>query len=157
MAHTLPTACMPFAKTLPKSVAFKPVSQLRCTSRRSYRLQTRGRRIHRVVAAAQDEEDLPPWARNEKLRDLAAGDKPDLPFPVYLLGSAIVAIAATGSWFELKNGNAVFGVLKPDNPLWGIILGFFGVSGYPTAGFLFYRAIQSANKASERADKADGY
>lgn len=100
----------------------------------------------------------------------------------------------TGSWFELKNGNAVFGVLKPDNPLWGIILGFFGVSGYPTAGvlaldilsallvyccfsycmcvltacqlslhaacytgFLFYRAIQSANKASERADKADGY
>lgn len=40
----------------------------------------------------------------------------------------------TGSWFELKNGNPVFGVLKPDNPFWGIILGFFGVSGYPTAG-----------------------
>ena len=26
-----------------------------------------------------------------------------------------------------------------------------------SAGFLFYKAIQSANKASERADKADGY
>ena len=26
-----------------------------------------------------------------------------------------------------------------------------------SAGFLFYKAFQSANKASERADKADGY
>ena len=40
----------------------------------------------------------------------------------------------TGSWFELGNKNAIFGVLGPDNPLWSIILGFFGVSGYPTAG-----------------------
>ena len=95
----------------------------------------------------------------------------------------------TGSWFELANKNAIFGVLGPNNPLWSIILGFFGVSGYPTAGdgshvgcmtilsscqllesgvistfarsnaagFLFYKAIQSANKDFERADKADGY
>lgn len=42
----------------------------------------------------------------------------------------------TGSWFELANKNAIFGVLGPDNPLWSIILGFFGISGYPTAGEL---------------------
>ena len=42
----------------------------------------------------QDEEELPPWARNEKLRELTANDGGDLPFGVYLLGSAIVAIAA---------------------------------------------------------------
>lgn len=43
-------------------------------------------------------------------------------------------VMQTGSWFELANKNAIFGVLGPDNPLWSIILGFFGVSGYPTAG-----------------------
>lgn len=113
------------------------------------------------------EEELPPWARKEKERELASMEKKDLPFGVYLLGSAVVAIAAvslsclcfqtatavgclsflhadhlypsmhclqTGSWFELANKNPIFGVLGPDNPLWKIILGFFGVSGYPTAG-----------------------
>lgn len=41
----------------------------------------------------QEQEELPPWARKEKERELAALEK-DLPFGVYLLGSAIVAIAA---------------------------------------------------------------
>ena len=45
-----------------------------------------------------------------------------------------VCVMQTGSWFELANKNAIFGVLGPENPLWSIILGFFGVSGYPTAG-----------------------
>ena len=40
----------------------------------------------------------------------------------------------TGSWFEFANKNAVFGVLRPENPLWAISLVFFGVTGYPTAG-----------------------
>lgn len=49
---------------------------------------------------------------------------------------ACVMPLQTGSWFELANKNAIFGVLKPDNPLYSIILGTFGVTGYPTAGLL---------------------
>ena len=48
--------------------------------------------------------------------------------------SQLFVCTQTGSWFELANKNPIFGVLGPSNPLWSIILGFFGVSGYPTAG-----------------------
>ena len=41
----------------------------------------------------QDEE-LPPWARAEKDRELRSSEKQDLPFGVYLLTAAVVAIAA---------------------------------------------------------------
>ena len=47
----------------------------------------------------QEEGELPPWARKEKERKLASMEKKDLPFGVYLLGSAVVAIAAV-SWFR---------------------------------------------------------
>lgn len=42
----------------------------------------------------EDLDELPPWARKEKLEKLAKEAGPDLPFPVYLLASAIIAIAA---------------------------------------------------------------
>ena len=44
--------------------------------------------------ADEDLDELPPWARKEKLQQLAKEAGPDLPFPVYLLASAIIAIAA---------------------------------------------------------------
>lgn len=100
-------------------------------------------------------EELPPWARNEAAAPVSASG--DLPFPVYLIGSCLVAIAAVGSIFEYFNQNPLFGVVQPDNPLWTPVLGLFAITGLPTAGFLFYKAISLANKASEEADRADGY
>ncbi|DBA88136.1 TPA: hypothetical protein ACH3X2_005130 [Trebouxia sp. C0005] len=155
--NTTPACYTYQASPLPRSLAFTPVSAKLLNRCQIKRVHQRRRNASHKVCAAQEKDELPPWARKEKERELASMEKKDLPFGVFLLGSAIVAIAATGSWFELANKNPIFGVLGPDNPLWTVILGFFGVSGYPTAGFLFYKAIQSANKDFERADKADGY
>ncbi|CAL8469806.1 g9348 [Coccomyxa elongata] len=104
-----------------------------------------------------EEEPLPPWIRGERERKLAAQEGSDLPFPVYLIGSALVAIAAVGSIFEFANRNPIFGVLPPDNFLWAPILLFFSITGFPSAGFLFFKAITAANKEAERQDKIDGY
>ena len=95
--------------------------------------------------------------------------------------------AQVGSIFEFANRNAIFGVVKPDNFLWAPILLFFAITGLPSAGavicagmhgadasgfveqhvlmpllpisagYLFLRAINAANKDSERQDKLDGY
>lgn len=100
-------------------------------------------------------EELPPWARNEAAAPVKSSG--DLPFPLYLVGSCLVAIAAVGSIFEYFNQNPIFGVVQPDSPLWAPILGVFVVTGFPSAGFLFYKAISLANKASEEADRADGF
>jgi hypothetical protein len=62
-----------------------------------------------------------------------------------------------GSIFEYVDKNPVFGVLQPDNPLWAPVLLFMGVTGLPTAGFLFYKGVQGANEAAELQDKMDGY
>jgi hypothetical protein len=142
-------------------------------------------------------EELPPWVRREKERELAAG-KSTVPWPLYLVASCLVAIAAVtgrarragagaqrrahggagsvrsgtsarpgrgearpraplcmrarpsrpcpppppalrrapqvGSVFEYFGGNAVFGVVQPDNPLWAPILGLFAFTGLPMAG-----------------------
>jgi hypothetical protein len=40
-------------------------------------------------------EELPPWARNEAAAPVS--ESGDLPFPVYLIGSCLVAIAAVNS------------------------------------------------------------
>lgn len=100
-------------------------------------------------------EELPPWARHEAAAPVDSSG--DLPFPVYLIGSCLVAIAAVGSIFEYFNQNPIFGVVQPDSPLWAPILGVFAITGFPSAGFLFYKAISLANKASEEADRADGF
>ena len=47
-----------------------------------------------LQCGVKEEDELPPWARKEKERELASLEKKDLPFGVFLLGSAIVAIAA---------------------------------------------------------------
>uniref|UniRef100_A0A061S0U3 Uncharacterized protein n=1 Tax=Tetraselmis sp. GSL018 TaxID=582737 RepID=A0A061S0U3_9CHLO len=110
----------------------------------------------RPQSTKEEEDELPPWVRRE--REKAAAEKTgDLPFGLYLLFSSFVAIAAVGSVFELVNGNALFGVLQPDNPFWKPILILFSVTGLPTAGFLFYKAVSAANKAADTMDSLDGY
>lgn len=99
-------------------------------------------------------EEPPPWAKNEGPQ----AEKPfEVPFGVYLIASSLVAIATVGSIFEYFNQNAIFGIIQPDSPLWLPILGFFSITGLPSTGFLFYKAISSANKASEEADRQDGF
>ncbi|KAI7839231.1 hypothetical protein COHA_007044 [Chlorella ohadii] len=107
----------------------------------------------------QRQEEEPIWVRRERERaaQQAARGSGDLPFGVYLLFSSFTAIAAIGSIFEYANQHAIFDVIQPDSPLYTPILGFFALTGLPTAGFLFYKAVQSANKAAEQMDKLDGY
>lgn len=110
------TACgMQTSAPLRTSLAFGPASRtLLASSQRTTGSRIRSRRSSRIYAVTQvsmpacmcwptraccksitlqEEEETPPWARKEKERELAALEK-DLPFGVYLLGSAIVAIAA---------------------------------------------------------------
>ena len=46
------------------------------------------------MATKKEEEELPSWIRAERERKLQAEEGSDLPFPVYLIASALVAIAA---------------------------------------------------------------
>lgn len=104
------------------------------------------------------QEEEPVWVRRERERELMAKEGPkDLPFGVYLLFSAIVAIAAIGSIFEYANKNPIFDAIYPDSPFYAPILGVFAITGVPTAGYLFYKAVSSANAEAERMDKLDGY
>lgn len=110
------------------------------------------------TGASQPAEDLPPWVRREKERELAAASgKKGLPWPLYLVFSCLVAIASVGSIFEYLDRNAVFGVIQPDSPLWAPVLGLFAITGLPTAGFLFFKGVQAANEAAEMQDRIDGY
>lgn len=51
----------------------------------------------------REEESLPPWIISERERELAAKEGADLPFPIYLIGSALVAIAAVSPLAVLWN------------------------------------------------------
>ena len=95
--------------------------------------------------------------RRERERAMAKQGGGDLPFGVYLLTSAIVAIAAVGSIFEYTSKNPIFDVIEADSPLYAPILGLFALTGLPTSGYLFYKAVSTANKEAERMDKLDGY
>lgn len=53
------------------------------------------------------------------------------------------------------NKNPIFGVVPPDNFLYTPILGMFAITGLPTAGWLFSKAISAANAAAERMDNVD--
>lgn len=61
-----------------------------------------------------------------------------------------------GSVFEFFNQNSIFGVVEPSSPLYLPILGIFVLTGPPTAGWLFIKAVTVANEEAERMDKADG-
>ena len=47
-------------------------------------------------------------------------------------------------------------MIEPSSPLYIPILGIFAVTGLPTAGWLFLKAVTVANEEAERMDKADG-
>lgn len=47
---------------------------------------------------------------------------------------ACSCLLQVGSIFEYLDGNAIFGVVAPDSPLWAPILGFFAFTGIPMAG-----------------------
>jgi len=81
----------------------------------------------------------------------------DLPFGLYLIASSFVAIAAIGSIFEYTSKKPIFDIIEADSPLYAPILGFFAITGLPTAAYLFYRSVEAANKEAERMDKVDGY
>ena len=102
------------------------------------------------------DEDLPPWVKREREKKIAE-QTGELPFGLYLLLSSMVAIAAIGSIFELANKNPLFGILPPENPLWAPILIAFAITGLPSAGYLFVKAISAANKAADAMDRVDGY
>ena len=50
--------------------------------------------IENAPCLQEKDEDLPPWIRSERERKAQTDEGSDLPFGVYLLGSALVAIAA---------------------------------------------------------------
>ncbi|KAK9741899.1 hypothetical protein RND81_03G136400 [Saponaria officinalis] len=106
--------------------------------------------------AQPDSDEPPPWARSEgKPVDLKDGV--ELPFFVYLLASAVTAIAAIGSIFEYANQKPVFGLLNSDSIFYTPVLGFFAFTGIPTSAFLWYKSVQAANKEAEEQDRRDGY
>ncbi|XP_059286937.1 uncharacterized protein LOC132040313 [Lycium ferocissimum] len=99
-------------------------------------------------------DEPPPWARNEAQKDSSTFQ---LPFIVYLLASAVTAIAAIGSVFEYVNQKPVFGVLGSDSVFYAPVLGFFAFTGIPTSAFLWFKSVQVANKEAEEQDRRDGY
>ncbi|KDP24911.1 hypothetical protein JCGZ_24289 [Jatropha curcas] len=108
--------------------------------------------------ARPDSDEPPPWARDEANgNDNSVKQSVELPFFVYLLASAITAIAAIGSVFEYVNKNPVFGILNSDSIFYAPVLGFFAFTGIPTSAFLWFKSVQTANKEAEEQDKRDGY
>ncbi|KAK9074836.1 hypothetical protein SSX86_003157 [Deinandra increscens subsp. villosa] len=101
-------------------------------------------------------DEPPPWARNETQQSSSSSGF-ELPFFVYLLASAITAIAAIGSVFEYVNQKPVFGLLNSDSIFYAPVLGFFAVTGVPTAAFLWFKSVQVANKEAEEQDRRDGF
>ncbi|KAG8044519.1 hypothetical protein GUJ93_ZPchr0005g15058 [Zizania palustris] len=102
-------------------------------------------------------DEPPPWARDGGGGGGAQEPGVQLPFYAYLLASAITAIAAIGSIFEYANQRPVFGVVSPDSALYAPLLGFFVFTGIPTSGFLWFKAVQTANKEAEEQDRRDGF
>ncbi|KAF7818374.1 uncharacterized protein G2W53_023829 [Senna tora] len=106
--------------------------------------------------AKPDSDEPPPWARDQPNNN-TSGQGFVIPFYVYLLASAITAIAAIGSIFEYVNQRPVFGVLSSDSVFYAPLLGFFTFTGIPFSGFLWFKSVQAANKEAEEQDKRDGY
>lgn len=77
---------------------------------------------------------MPIWVRREKERELQAKEDKGVPWGLYLLASVLIAIAAIGCIFEYIDGNAFFGIIQPDSPLWAPILIALAVTGLPSSG-----------------------
>ncbi|XP_023518065.1 uncharacterized protein LOC111781610 [Cucurbita pepo subsp. pepo] len=106
--------------------------------------------------AKPDSEEPPPWAREEG-KETGSQLGFQVPFYVYLLASSITAIAAIGSVFEYVNQKPVFGIINSDSIFYAPLLGFFAFTGIPTAGFLWFKSVEVANKEAEDQDRRDGY
>lgn len=106
--------------------------------------------------ANPDSDEPPPWARDEAGQS-GSQQSFQIPFTVYLLASAITAIAAIGSVFEYVNQKPVFGVLGSDSVFYAPVLGLFAFTGIPTAAFLWFKSVQVANQEAEEQDRRDGY
>lgn len=106
--------------------------------------------------ARPDSDESPPWAKDEG-KDNAPQQGFTVPFYVYLLASAVTAIAAIGSVFEYLNQKPVFGILNSDSIFYVPVLGFFAFTGIPTSAFLWFKSVQAANKEAEEQDRRDGY
>ncbi|KAA8547625.1 hypothetical protein F0562_004054 [Nyssa sinensis] len=106
--------------------------------------------------AKPDSDEPPPWARDEAGQN-ASEQTFEIPFFVYLLASAITAIAAIGSVFEYLNQRPVFGIVNPDSVFYAPLLGFFAFTGIPSSAFLWFKSVQAANKEAEEQDRRDGY
>ncbi|KAK8542326.1 hypothetical protein V6N12_014927 [Hibiscus sabdariffa] len=107
--------------------------------------------------ARPDSDEPPPWAQDEGGKGSTEQQSFEVPFFVYLLASAITAIAAIGSIFEYINQRPVFGVLNSDSIFYAPLLGFFAFTGIPTSAFLWFKSVQVANKEAEEQDRRDGF
>ncbi|OEL21000.1 hypothetical protein BAE44_0017981 [Dichanthelium oligosanthes] len=100
-------------------------------------------------------DEPPPWEREGgAVQGKEAGQ---VPFYAYLLASTVTAIAAVGSIFEYTNQRPVFGIVGSDSALYAPLLGFFVFTGIPTSAFLWFKAVQTANKEAEEQDRRDGF
>ncbi|RCV17154.1 hypothetical protein SETIT_3G196700v2 [Setaria italica] len=100
-------------------------------------------------------DEPPPWEREGgAVQGQEAGQ---VPFYAYLLASAVTAIAAIGSIFEYTNQRPVFGIVGSDSALYAPLLGFFVFTGIPTSAFLWFKAVQTANRDAEEQDRRDGF
>ncbi|KAF6174235.1 hypothetical protein GIB67_033767 [Kingdonia uniflora] len=106
--------------------------------------------------AKPDSNEPPPWAQGEG-NNVSEAQTFEIPFFAYLLASTITAIAAIGSVFEYINQKPVFGVLSSDSAFYAPVLGFFAFTGVPTSVFLWFKSVQSANKAAREQDRRDGF
>uniref|UniRef100_A0A2P2JYQ3 Uncharacterized protein LOC103484254 n=1 Tax=Rhizophora mucronata TaxID=61149 RepID=A0A2P2JYQ3_RHIMU len=107
--------------------------------------------------ARPDSDEPPPWARDEVKELSSSKQSLQVPFYVYLLASAVTAIAAIGSAFEYINQRPVFGILNSDSVFYAPLLGFFAFTGIPTSAFLWFKSVQAANKEADEQDRRDGY
>ena len=108
--------------------------------------------------------EVPPWVKREQMKAAMAsknemeGDaltKFELPWPLALISSVIVGIAAVGSVFEYIYRNPIFGVVPSTSPLYTPVLIFFAVTGLPTAAVLFKQAVDGANEMASKQDEID--
>lgn len=68
----------------------------------------------------------------------------DVPSPILLAGSMVLAIVSTGSIFELLGGSPQYGMVPT---------ALFAVVGTPLCFFLFYAAILKGNAETEADDQ----
>ncbi|CAL4894169.1 unnamed protein product [Urochloa decumbens] len=113
------------------------------------------RRSLAVLAAAgkppggEAEEQVPAWAK-------PGADEPP---PWERKGGAVQGQEAgqIGSIFEYTNQKPVFGIIGSDSALYAPLLGFFVFTGIPTSAFLWFKAVQTANREAEEQDRRDGF